>query len=177
MKISNIKIVYKVVALLLALGTVSIFAAVFSSSKLLTLDTTYSEMTDNDYPSLVATARANRFISHSMSASFAVVAFPDEESIKDAQKMFAQSVDGANKQLDIAAEKAPAKAETFAAFRKEWQSISGELSKGVELGAANKNDEALAVLRPTRASILALQKSIATQIDDRVVELREMSSV
>src|SRR5262245_45872388 len=120
MKLSNLKIVYKVVMLLLALGAVSVFAAMFSSTKLINLDDTYSDLTDNDYPALVALARANRFVSATMSASWAVVAFPDQESITDAQKTFKASLEGFEKQMDLATAKKPEAKADYDAIRKRW---------------------------------------------------------
>ena len=144
MKFSNMKIVYKVVALLAALGMVSIFAAVFSTSKLTTLDQTYSDLTDNDYPSLVAIARTNRFISAAVGAAFEVVAFPDEKSIAASKQSYLAADAGAVAQFDMAISKRPESAAALQKLKDEWIALDDTLQKAVELGAANRNEEALA---------------------------------
>ena len=175
MKFSNIKIVYKVVALLAALGAVSIFAAVFSTSKLTTLDQTYSDLTDNDYPSLVAVAHTNRFISSALGAAFEVVAFPDEKSIAASKQTYLAADAAAVAQFDIAISKRPESAAALQKLKDEWIALDDTLQKAVELGSANRNEEALQILGPIRTNVVDLQKRVAERIDSTVKELTDLS--
>ena len=175
MRFSNIKIVFKVVALLAALGAVSIFAAVFATSKLSNLDTTYSDLTEHDYPSLVAVARANRFMSAAAGAAFEVVAFPDEKSIMASKAAYLAAQATAVEQLDIAITSRPESAEALQKLRAEWTALNIVLQKAVELGASNRNDEALQLLGPARTDIADLQNRVAEKINSTVTELNGMS--
>ncbi len=176
MKLSNIKIVYKVVILLLALGAVSVFAAVFSSNKLLWLDATYSELTTQDYPALVSMARANRNISHAARSAFAVVAYSDQESIDNAKGNYENALKRFNEELDTAVAKRPGKKERYESIRSSWNSIESEIKKGVELGARNQTEQALEALKPTRQKVTELQKVISDEIDTTIVELDKLGN-
>jgi methyl-accepting chemotaxis protein len=171
MQFSNIKIVYKVVALLAALGAVSIFAAVFSTSKLSSTDAIYTDLTDNDYPSLVAIARANRFMSSAVGAAFEVVAFPDEASISTSKAAFASAHKTAVEQFDHAIASRPENAAPLRKLEADWKSISSIIEKAIDLGAANRNDEALKILGPLRGEVVELQKQVQALIDTTSKEL------
>lgn len=175
MNLSNIKIVYKVVMLLVALGAVSIFAAVFSSNKLITLDHTYSGVTDNQYPALVAMARLNRFASTALSATLSVVAFTDDASMNEGKRAFDDALAGFEKQYDIAISKMPNSKQDYDHLHQRWFALADELKKVVALGALNKNEEALAMLRPIREKIVALQADITESIDKTAEQLRKLS--
>jgi methyl-accepting chemotaxis protein len=171
MKLSNVKIVYKVLLLLLALGGVSIFAAVFATSKLSSLDAAYSELTDADYPSLIAITRANHSVSQSSAATYAVIAFPDEASIQNARAMFDTYKAKVITHLDDAIAKRPERAASLKVFETRWQEIANEFGKAIELGMQNKNEEALNIMRPTREKVQSLQHDLTALIDTSIEEV------
>lgn len=134
MKLNNIPILYKVLGLLIALGVVSIFATVFSSDKLIELDEKYSNLTDDDFPALIAIARSNRAIAQASGAAYATVAFTDAASMEGATKVFADFNSRVTAQLETAIARRPASAERYSDFKARWQQISKDLEKAVDLG-------------------------------------------
>ena len=176
MKLSNIKIVYKVVALLVALGAVSIFAAIFSTAKLRALNATYSDLADNDYQSLVAISRANRFISSTMGSAFEVIAFPDEKSIAVSKAAFLVADAKAGEQFEIAITKRPEGADDVRKLEARWNTINDSIQKAVELGTTNRDDEALKLLGPIRDEVAVLQKDVAEKINTTSKHLADFSA-
>ena len=161
MKLSNLKIVYKVVGLLLALGAVSIFAAVFSSSKLMTLDATYTDLTDNDYQALVALARANRNITGAAGSTYAVVAFADQASMEDARKLYEGAKGRIDSELDVAISKIPEQKQAYEGLRAQWEVVEKAFDQVVSLALQGKDEEALTIMMPNRQKVLDLQTAVA----------------
>lgn len=164
MKLTNLKIVYKVLVLLAALGGVSIFATVFTTSKLSGLDATYSKIATQDYPGLVALSRANRFLSATSSGMFRAIAYTDHTMMQESAADVSESMTSFAKLVGMAKQIDPASAAEYLAFEKEFESIQSQVHMVVELGTNNKNEAALEAAKPVYIAIKALQDKIVAKL-------------
>jgi methyl-accepting chemotaxis protein len=176
MKLSNIKIVYKVVGLLVALGCVTVFAAIFSTAKLNELDATYSDLAGNDYPALVALARANRHVTMGVRSAFAAVTYEDDESILDAKANFERSSKRLGEEIDIVRAKTPEVAPFLDEVTKEWTDLATNLAKAINLAQVHKDQEATEILKAIREVMSKLQNSISKKTDDLVAQLEAQNA-
>ncbi len=175
MKFSNLKIVSKVLILLVALGTVSIFSAVFGGAKLIKVDETYSKISDESYPALVNLTRANRFISGITLGAFATITYDDAESTTLAQAVFDGAVKNYESEIAMAKATNPLRAAKYKEVEDAFAPLLASLRKVNELGSANRNDEAVALMKTTFEGVVALQKTTAKIIDDEAATNKQFS--
>ena len=171
MKLSNIKIVYKVTGLLIALGCVTVFTAMFSTAKLNELDAVYTDLAGNDYPALVSLARANRHVTMAVRSAFAAVAYADDESILDAKTNFERSGKHFAEEIAIARTKTPEVAPYYDQISNDWTTLALNLTKAISLAQVHKDQEATDILKAVREVMGKLQTSISEKTDELVAKL------
>jgi hypothetical protein len=138
MKFSNWKIVSKVIALLLMLGAVSVFAALFGGSKISEVDETYTKIADQSYPGLLALARANRFISGVALGAFSAISFDDDEGTKFAITVFDNAVKNYQAGISTAKSRDPERAAIYDDVDKDFAPILANLGKSKSLAPRTK---------------------------------------
>lgn len=163
MRLSNIKILYKVLLLLSSLGIVAVFAAWFSTTRMHALSETYGRIAEHQYPSLVAMARANRYASASMNGVFRAIAYNDQSIVDEAVKSVTESRRHFHEQMIIAATAQPDAAPIFRSFADEFTAIEGMIDTVINLGSADKDAEALVAAVPAYEAIRALQARVAEE--------------
>lgn len=168
--LGNIKIVYKVVALLVALGSVSVFAAIFSSSKMSSIDHTYTRISDHDYPALVDLARGSRNLATMLAAAYRAVAHTDQDTISESVKLFEEQKERFKSRLSKAQETDPGIANVIAELSAAFVPIERDLDKVVLLARSNANSEALELAKQVFEDVRKLQDTTTARIEAAVQE-------
>ncbi len=168
--LGNIKIVYKIIALLVALGSVSVFAAIFSSSKMSSIDQTYTRISDNDYPALVEMARGSQNLATMVAAAYRAVAHTDQATILDSLKLFDEQLSRFKYRLDKAKELDPGISNVVAELSEAFVPVERDLGKVVLLARNNSNAEALEVAKHVFEDVRKLQDIATARIDAAVLE-------
>jgi len=165
MKLSNLKIIYKILMLLAALGGIGIFTAFFATSRMSQIDATYSHLADESYPALVELTSAGRNIAGMVGSMYRVIAHSDDNTVADAKSHFEALRGTVENQLQSLAKINPARAAEYESLRSEFAILSPELSRAVALGVAHKDEEALAVAGNTFQARERLTNKISALID------------
>ncbi|MFC5069066.1 methyl-accepting chemotaxis protein [Flaviflagellibacter deserti] len=156
MKFTNLKLVYKVMCVLIAMAGVAIFGVVFSDKKISEVETTYMELVEHTSPTLVAMTRLNLRLVILSSGMYETFAFHGEDAksardeVKKARKEYQEQVSQLQK-LD------PDDSTIYESFLDDFEDISDEANKAADLAMAGRVDQAL---------------PIAHKVDDAIDELR-----
>lgn len=165
MKLSNLKIIYKVLMLLAALGGIAIFAALFATTRMSQIDTTYSHISDQSYPALVELTYAGRNVQSMISSMYRGAAYTDDTMTAAAKAQFDDQRAKTEKRFQNLLELDPAHAAEYEALRAEYAKVAVEMERAVDLGVANRNEEALVVAAATVSATEALSKRFSDMIN------------
>jgi len=166
MNISNVKILYKILACFVLLGLVVGGAIWFTVSKMNTIDHDYSAMFDHEVQGLKAGIRANLRVYNFGRLSWRLIA---EDDIADMNK----TIDEINanykefqSQIDLAKKYAPDFAIRFEQARQTFEAIGKEHVALEKAALANNNAEALRLGKTMMVKTVELRNSLVNISED-----------
>lgn len=171
MKFSNVKIVYKVVVLLLALGGVAAFAALFASSRMQSVDVLYSKIAESQYPALVQQTRANRSMAEMAINLYRAAAYDNSKQVRDAIADYGRARDRFFEAMKMATELDPGNAEKYSDISKGVHGVEPAIDNILELAKQGRREEAL------KASTDIYNKLEDIKRDSRTLRRAEQESV
>lgn len=170
MKLSNLKIVYKVLGLLLALGGVAVFAALFSTSRMSSIETTYFRISEHHYPALVELARASRNFETMMGATYRAIAHTDENTIAESTDLFASEAENFKIRIEKAEELEPNITQITGEISKQFTVVEAQFRDILKLAEQNKKAEALELAQPAYENVRKLQELTTSRIEKAAKE-------
>ncbi|MBX9777347.1 MAG: HAMP domain-containing protein, partial [Xanthobacteraceae bacterium] len=159
-KISNVKILYKILACFVLLGLVVGGAIWFATAKMKAIDDTYSAILEHEVRALKAGIRANIRVFNFGRLSWRLIA---ENEIADMNKTIEEI--GANHkeflvQIDLAKKDAPNLAARFEQARQTFEAILRDHVAIEKAALANNNEEALRLAKAMMARTAELRNSL-----------------
>jgi len=166
---SRLGISTKIMALLIALGLLTVGVAINGSRTLLYADTRYSLLVDHKLPVTVLMARANRRIVAIPYAGYRAYAYDGASAEARAASSKAKAdYEGAKALFDQAKERDPSVAGMLAPFETRLDKIYEAAAQAIKLGQANRNDEAKAILVGVDKEVAAISEDLIKINDVRI---------
>ena len=144
---TNLKIAYKIAALMLMLGAVTLGIAFTGLSSIRSVDKSYSHLTDVVLPNNTELARAYQGVIDMSYSAYQVMAYPggSAEGNRAAERE-KESYDAAVKRLRDIAKEEPEAASTIDALVKQIDELDALNKAAIAFGRADRNDEARVAL-------------------------------
>ena len=169
MKISDVKILYKILSCFALLVAVVVGAVWFATSRMSAMDDTYSKILENEARGAVSMVRANRALMAFRLAAWQMVAETKMEDMKKAvvskdenQKRFFDFLNDAKGQL-------PRSQAQIADIKQQVESVLPNFKQAETLGLANKNEEAAVILEGMAPKMAELAQKF-TAVNDEVIK-------
>ena len=159
-------------------------SSVWLSQVLLETDATYSRFLKKEVKAQELVLRARINYNRMLAGTYRVIAESDKEKIGAIMASTKERYDLAIERLKDAAETDPAQAPALEGLKKGIETIYVGMNEAMEHGAKNLNGEALAVIHnkvepliePILTDFDALQKSIATNVENGTTQLQANSA-
>jgi methyl-accepting chemotaxis protein len=166
MKISDVKILYKILSCFLLLGIVVAAATWYATSRMSAIDGTYSRIIDKDVAGAIAVTRASRsFLSFRLS-TWQVIAVTSPQGMKAA----VEAANGAQQRFLAALEEtkkfSPSFERRLNEIQQKFASLLPEYQAIHTLALANKNEEATARLEKAVAQGVEITTAMNSISDD-----------
>ncbi len=170
---TNLKIAYKVAALMLLLGAVTLGLVLNGVSSIRSVDHSYSQLTDVTLPNNTELARAYQGTIDMTLAGYQVMAYPGASAEgKAAASREREVYDATTKRLRDLMKAEAATAPTIDAILKDVDGLHGLVSQAITFGQADQNEEAR--LKLAEADVAALK--IRTELRRFTTERSEKAS-
>jgi methyl-accepting chemotaxis protein len=164
--LQNASIRTKILSLIFPLCIVGLGATAFMSSRYKDADTSYSDFIANDNAALVELARANRNLLAVAYGAYQIMAYDaNGPEIKAARQTYDESKALLLQRLNNVKAVFPEESAAMDAFIGQSQAIAGMTDKAVELGMANRNEEAAAQLFKADTSIQTMSTAMTALLD------------
>ncbi|RJF76222.1 methyl-accepting chemotaxis protein [Rhodopseudomonas palustris] len=174
MKLSNIKILYKILACFVLLSLVVGFGLWFSAAKMDEIDRTYAAMLENDVQGMKANFRANARVYNLGRLSWRVIAETDPAEMQKVGAEVATNQREFNDFIALAKRALPAYAADFEQIGKMFDDImTGKFPPIEWASAANRKDEAIRLAKEMATDNHALrsaQVAITQKLDKEFAE-------
>lgn len=177
MNFNNIKLVYKISTLLAALASVSVFAAVFSSSRLSSLDDEYSTLADKQYPGLVYVARANRSLAEMNTQLYRAAGSTDPAEIADAKSAYEASQTSFKDQLQQAQNLDTERAQSINKLETSQRELIGDITKIFDMKMAGRHAEASGLLSSMQTRIRSIREESIDVGNKTMSEIQKASAL
>ncbi|MET3710202.1 methyl-accepting chemotaxis protein [Sphingomonas trueperi] len=175
--LANLKIQFKIMMMLGLLGIVTLGVAWYGGSVMRTIDAGYSELTDVKMPDTAKLIRVNRLSQTMIYSAYKTLVYDGTSA--QAKKAAADEAAAYKQAQDFLGEVATAEKESSADLARidagldEFQKV---LAAAVELGLANKNDEAKAQLVKADELADTFTKTIKAYNDGRTADATKQSA-
>ncbi|MDO9382630.1 MAG: HAMP domain-containing protein, partial [Hyphomicrobiaceae bacterium] len=176
MKLGNIKILYKVMILLAAMGGVAVFAALFSTSRMATMEATYSKLADNDYPALVHLARANRHLTLSVANLFRSIAYTDDRLTREAIDRSKVAMAEFKKRLTEMQTLDPTNVASYHDILADYAKLEPEFERAMQFSLENKKKEATDIATAFDPQVIALNKKVSDSTERSIEDNKKDSA-
>ena len=175
--LANLKIQFKIMMMLGLLGIVTLGVAWYGGSVMRTIDAGYSELTDVKMPDTAKLVRANRLSQTMMYSAYKTLVYDGasaqaKKAATDEAAAYKQAQDFIG---EVAATEKDASAD-LARIDAGMDELQKVLAVAVELGLANKNDEAKVQLSKADELADAFTKTIKTYNDSRTADAKKQSA-
>ncbi|WP_294258736.1 methyl-accepting chemotaxis protein [uncultured Sphingomonas sp.] len=174
---SNLKIQFKILLLLAALAVVTLGVAWVGGRNLVTADTSYSDIVDNQLPDTVKLVRASRLATAMMYDGYKTMSYDGgSAAARAAADDEKTSYTKASTFLDEVAKKETAQAAALTPMRARLDDLHAQLQKAIALGLRNDDEaarRALASADDTAAQMIGTFMAIN---DRRVLDAQKISS-
>ncbi len=172
MKISNVKILYKVLACFVMLSVVVGFGLWFATSKMAEIDSIYSEMLEKDVQGMKANLRANQRVFNLGRLSWRIIAETELTDMQRTSQEVAANTRDFNDQIAKAKNRLPAFASDFDQAARTFNEIVEQDYPPVEKATmANNNDQAVKLATEMAKKNIALRDqmvAITAKIEDHI---------
>ena len=172
MKISNVKILYKVLACFVMLSVVVGFGLWFATSKMAEIDSIYSEMLEKDVQGMKANLRANQRVFNLGRLSWRIIAETEMADMQRTSQEVAANTRDFNDQIAKAKNRLPAFASDFDQAARTFNEIVEQDYPPVEKATmANNNDQAVKLATEMAKKNIALRDqmvAITAKIEDYI---------
>ncbi|WP_294330340.1 methyl-accepting chemotaxis protein [uncultured Sphingomonas sp.] len=171
------KIQWKILALLAALGLVTLGVAWYGGKVLLEADDSYSDMVDTRLPDTVKLARVNRLATEMVYAGYKAMAYDGaSETARAAAKDEAASFEKALKYIDEVSTSEPKQADTLKPLADLVRELHARLQNSIALGLRNDDEGARKVLVTADDTAARLTKAMAALNDGRIKDTAQTST-
>jgi methyl-accepting chemotaxis protein len=175
MKISDVKILYKILACFSLLVAVVVGAVWFATSRMSTIDQTYSNIIEKDAMGALSMVRANRALTAFRMAVWQIAAETKMEDMKKAAALKGENEKRFFDFLSDARGQLPRSQAQIADIKQQVESMLPTFKQAETLGLANKNEEASAVLESVQPKMAELAQKF-TSINDDVIKSMNTAS-
>ena len=162
--VDNVKILYKVLACFVLFALVIAGAIWFATSRMATIDDTYSEIVAHDVAGAVNASRAIAAMQSFRLANWRIIGETEEAAIQSAVKETKKSVDTLHSFLDTAKKESPKFAPQLGAVQQKFDAVLPEWAEVEKHGAANDN-----------AAAAQLADKLAPQMDEIRQQLADIA--
>ncbi len=181
---TNLKIAYKIAALMLMLGAVTLGLVLNSINTMSKIDKEYSYIASTTLPNNTELARTFQGVIDMTLSGYQVMYYPGgSERSREAIASELESYQTAKSRLAAIAKSEPYHADTIAPIAADLDELHKLTLQAIELGKADRNEEAgkiLAAADPKAKAIRAELRRFTTErakaADQKVTELAEMAS-
>ncbi|AQR73587.1 methyl-accepting chemotaxis protein [Sphingomonas sp. LM7] len=175
--LARIKIPVKIMGLLLMLGVITLSVAFYGSRALVGADAAYEQLVDKRLPITTKLARANRFVTQMLYASYRVMAYPGgSASGRVAAEQERQSYDNAVKVLEEIAQIDPEMKAEVDSYRSKVDSIHKRAQEAISHGMRDENDAARAILAEVDSTLELLSQELAKANNEDVASAQALSN-
>jgi methyl-accepting chemotaxis protein len=175
MKISDVKILYKILACFALLVAVVIGAVWFATSRMSAMDDAYTKILENDVRGAISMVRANRAFTAFRLAGWQIVAETKEEDMKKAAVSKAENEKRFFEFLNDARGQLPRSAAQIADIKQQVEAILPAYKQAETLGLANKNEEAGVIIEGLAPKMTELANKF-TAINDDIIKSMNAAS-
>ncbi|MFG1479485.1 methyl-accepting chemotaxis protein [Xanthobacter sp. V4C-4] len=187
MSFKNWSLAWKVVSLLLILGAVSLGGAYYATSKMFSIDASYSHLLSHDSMAALKLARAGRFIARYSGGLYQEAAEETDAGILSAIRHQDEALKAFNDNMGDAIALLPAQAEELKSIRADFQrAVEGPCSDVGVLARGKSDEERTGAAQAMKLTcdpaldavvgrLLTFNGALATQIEQKKADLAVMS--
>jgi methyl-accepting chemotaxis protein len=173
----NIKIGTKIIGVVLLLACISIAAVSLSAYRMIAINGLYSDLISGPASGTVALARANRMLAATRGDLFQIIAESDPATLNTLTAVLDEDKGKFHQYVDTAIAAQPAAAAKLGELATEYDRIFVIIKKVQALGLANKDEEALTLMKSQIADpINALTASLVTANEEAIKGLNADST-
>ncbi len=176
MKLSNVKILYKILACFALLVAVVAGAVWFATSRMSATDQAYSNIIEKDAMGAISMVRANRALTAFRLASWQIVAQTKMEDMKKAAATKAENEKRFFEFLNEAKNQLPRFGAQIAEIKQQVETTLPTYKQAEILGLANKNEEAGALLEGMAPKMAELAQKFSAMNDDIIKWMNDASA-
>jgi methyl-accepting chemotaxis protein len=172
----NIPIGTKIIGLVMLLALITVGAIGFAAYRMVGIDDRYSDLLNGPANEAVAIPRANRALAQTRGDIYAIIAEQDPEQMKALSTALEADASQFHKFIDQAKTARPEDAVRLDAFAAEYDALYAHVKEAADLGLANKNDEAMAILSTHIREPLAKLTAEMIKVADEAIKFKDDSS-
>ncbi|GAB2176037.1 methyl-accepting chemotaxis protein [Dongia sp. agr-C8] len=172
----NIPIGTKIVGLVLLLSLITVGAIGFAAFRMVGIDDVYSDLLTGPAQEAVAIPRANRALAQTRGDIYAIIAETTPEQMKALSTVLDADKDQFNKYIGIAKAARPEDAAKLDDFAARYATLYASIRQAADLGLANKNDEAMAILSAQIREPLAKLTTDMVALSEAAIKFQDESS-
>jgi methyl-accepting chemotaxis protein len=169
----NIPIGTKIISLVLLLSLITVGAIGFATFRMIGINDLYSDLLNGPAKESVAIPRANRALAQTRGDIYAIIAETAPEQIKALSTVLEADKAQFQKFIDLAKAARPEDATELDGFAADYDKLYGSIQKAAELGLANKNDEAMAILGAEIREPLAKLTTDMVAVADAAIKFQD----
>jgi methyl-accepting chemotaxis protein len=166
MKLSDVKILYKIVSCFVLLAVVVVGAVWFATSRMSAMNANYAQIIDNDAQGAILALRASRSLTSFRLAVAQLIAESEASAMQTAVTAKANSIKGFVTTSDEAKGRLPRYASRIEELQKKIANLIPEYKKVEDLALKNNNDEALAGAAKLTPQMIEVSQQFSTLNDD-----------
>jgi methyl-accepting chemotaxis protein len=175
--LARIKIPVKIMGLLLMLGLITLSVSFYGSRALVNADSAYETLVDKKLPITTKLARASRYVTQMLYASYRVMAYPGGSAGgRTAAEQERQAYDNALKVFDEIKQVDPEMVAEIEGYRSKVQDIHKSAETAIGHGMRDDNEAARVILAELDTTLDALSKELTKANNDDVASAQALSN-
>ncbi|WP_395016449.1 methyl-accepting chemotaxis protein [Dongia sp.] len=172
----NIAIGTKIIGLVLLLSLITVGAMGFAAFRMVGIDDLYSDLLTGPAREAVAIPRANRALAQTRGDIYAIIAETTPEQMKALSTVLEADKEQFHKFIGIAKAARPEDAGKLDDFAARYDALYVSIRQASDLGLANKNDEAMAILSAQIRVPMAKLTAEMAMLSDAAIKFQDDSS-
>jgi methyl-accepting chemotaxis protein len=175
MNLSNVKILYKVLIVVGALGTAALGGAGYAGYAMKNIDDTYTELLTNDVPTLILSQRVDSVTNDMARNAYQTIAEPDVQKMQTLVEEYNKTANDLLAEITRGIEHFPDERDLFQRLYDQTK-IMADTAKPVQDAALRgDNDAALIAIKPLSDAYIAIAVDVSAVVAQKKKTLNEAS--
>ncbi|WP_029011566.1 methyl-accepting chemotaxis protein [Niveispirillum irakense] len=168
MALSRFSISARILGIIALMALLTLFAAIFATQRLMTVDDSYSDLLNNDVAATIELARANRAITAVGRQTYKLIAQTDQSRMQAAVENVSRNQEAIFTAYTKIIQEAPEHSQDIAQLRSQFEELMKYYDQIKPLALSNRNEEALNILNASFDPTLDALRDANVKLTDQV---------